>query len=77
VAIARALVGSPEIVIADEPTANLDQETGRSVLDIMKKMNENYGTTFLFSTHSNLIMHQASRIIEIADGKIINQNQIQ
>lgn len=71
VAIARALVTQPRIILADEPTANLDQKTGEDVLNIMKKINEDSNTLFIFSTHDLKVMQMASRIIRISDGKIV------
>ena len=70
VAIARALVKEPKLVLADEPTANLDSETGKEVLEIMLKMNKQLNTTFVFSTHDPQVMDYARRLIEIRDGKI-------
>ncbi len=70
VAIARALVKKPLIVLADEPTANLDSETGEGVLKLMKEMNRRHGTTFVFSTHDRMVMDYASRLIRIQDGRI-------
>lgn len=70
VAIARALVTKPQIVLADEPTANLDSKTGQSIIDLMKEINSTDKTTFLFSTHDFSIMNQARRIIQLQDGKI-------
>ncbi len=72
VAIARALVTRPQIVLADEPTANLDSATGQSIIDLMKSINENEKTTFLFSTHDHNIIQQARRVIELRDGKIVS-----
>jgi putative ABC transport system ATP-binding protein len=71
VAIARALVVDPEIILADEPTANLDQQTGAKILEIMKKINEERGTIFIFSTHDPKIMETAGRVIRIRDGQIV------
>ncbi len=71
VAVARALVKKPSIVIADEPTANLDTESGANVLDIMREMNEKFGITFLFSTHDPRVMERAKRIITLQDGAVI------
>lgn len=71
VAVARAIVSKPEIILADEPTANLDQTTGSALLDLMKKLNEESGVTFLFSTHDRMVMKMAGRLISISDGKII------
>ncbi|MBU0994174.1 MAG: ABC transporter ATP-binding protein [Proteobacteria bacterium] len=70
VAIARSLVTRPDIILADEPTANLDSETGASILRLMKKMNEEEKTTFIFSTHDPDVMKYAKHIIKIRDGII-------
>ncbi len=70
VAIARALVTRPQIVLADEPTANLDSVTGQNIIDLMKEINTSEKTTFLFSTHDHSIMNQARRIIRLHDGRI-------
>jgi putative ABC transport system ATP-binding protein len=70
VAIARALAIKPRIVLADEPTANLDRKTGESILNLMKEINRHYGTTFIFSTHDRRIMAMADRLIRIEDGRI-------
>jgi putative ABC transport system ATP-binding protein len=70
VAIARALATRPAIVLADEPTANLDHRTGEEILRLMKDINERDGTTFVFSTHDPKVMALADRIIGISDGKI-------
>lgn len=70
VAIARALVTKPQIVLADEPTANLDSKTGQSIIDLMKEINATDKTTFLFSTHDHSIMNQARRIVRLQDGVI-------
>jgi len=71
VAIARALVHGPQLVIADEPTANLDKKTAGEILDLMRDLNNETGVTFVFSTHDPLIISRASRTIELSDGKII------
>lgn len=70
VAIARALVKQPKIVLADEPTANLDSETAQDVIKNMVKMNQELGTTFIFSTHDPKIMEHARRYINLRDGLI-------
>lgn len=70
VAIARALAGGPSIVLADEPTANLDSKTGESVLKLMKQLNELEGTTFIFSTHDFRVMEMADRVVAISDGRL-------
>ncbi|MBF8437725.1 ABC transporter ATP-binding protein [Halanaerobiaceae bacterium Z-7014] len=70
VAIARALVKEPKLVLADEPTANLDSETATGVLETMLEMNRELETTFIFSTHDPMVMDYALRLIEIRDGRI-------
>ena len=70
VAIARALVGKPSIVMADEPTANLDSTTGEQILDLMKKVNKELNTTFIFSTHDAKIVGLADHVIRLKDGLI-------
>ncbi len=72
VAIARALVTRPEIVLADEPTANLDSKTGQTIIDLMKEINRVDGTTFLFSTHDASIMQQARRVVKLHDGLVVS-----
>ncbi len=71
VAVARALVTRPALVLADEPTANLDSVTGGQVVDLMKEMNRQGGTTFIFSTHDARVMSHASALVRIADGQIV------
>ena len=70
VAVARALVTSPALVLADEPTANLDGKTSDQILDLMEKMNRERGTTFLFSTHDPRVEARARRVLHIADGAV-------
>jgi len=70
VAIARALVTNPDMVLADEPTANLDSVTGASILELMRRMNELEKTTFIFSTHDANVLKYARRIVKIKDGLI-------
>jgi putative ABC transport system ATP-binding protein len=70
VAIARAIVTRPAIVLADEPTANVDSHTAESLLDLMQKLNQQHGITFLFSTHDQHVIDRAQRIIQVQDGKI-------
>ena len=70
VAIARALVKEPKLILADEPSANLDSKTSEEVLEVMVKMNEELGTTFIFSTHDPQVMDYAHRMLEIRDGLI-------
>jgi len=71
VAIARALVTGPRIVLADEPTANLDSATGERIIELMKTINRTHKTTFIFSTHDPQVMRQAGRIIRLKDGKVV------
>jgi len=70
VAIARAIVTRPAIVLADEPTANVDSSTADALLDLMQQLNQGYGGTFLFSTHDRRVMDRARRLIRLRDGKI-------
>ena len=70
VAIARALITNPAIVLADEPTANLDHKTGSSILELMKKINQARGTTFIFSTHDPKVIEIADRVVNLSDGRI-------
>jgi len=70
VAIARALVNNPELIIADEPTANLDSETGSNIISIMNKLNKENNVTFVFSTHNPMVTKHAKRIIKLIDGRV-------
>ena len=70
VAIARALVKQPRIILADEPTANLDSHTGEEVMKLMKEMNERHNTTFVFSTHDKMVMDYGNRLVMLHDGMI-------
>jgi putative ABC transport system ATP-binding protein len=70
VAVLRAILTRPEIVLADEPTANLDSTNGALLLDLMEKLNREQGITFLFSTHDALVMQRARRLIHLKDGSI-------
>ena len=70
VAVARALVTRPTLVLADEPTANLDSQTGETIIDLMRDMNRKDGTTFIFSTHDPKVMAHATAAVRIADGRI-------
>ena len=71
VAIARALATKPRIVLADEPTANLDSQTGEEIIELMKRMKEDLGTTFIFSTHDTSIVEIADHVIRLRDGLIV------
>jgi putative ABC transport system ATP-binding protein len=70
VAVARAIVSEPELVLADEPTANLDQKTGSGLLDLMLELNHKKNITFVFSTHDSMVMDYAERLISLVDGTI-------
>ncbi len=72
VAVARALASKPRFVLADEPTANLDSKSTNDLLDIMRKLNEEEGITFIFSTHDQRVIDRAKRIIMLDDGKVIS-----
>jgi putative ABC transport system ATP-binding protein len=71
VAVARALVTDPALVLADEPTANLDSRTGETIIDLMLDINRRAGTTFIFSTHDPKVMAHAQRVVQLADGLVV------
>jgi putative ABC transport system ATP-binding protein len=71
VSIARALVNNPSLVIADEPTANLDSETARMIIDVMRELNEKDHITFIFSTHDQRLLDRVKRLVRLEDGKIV------
>ena len=70
VAIARAIASNPAVVLADEPTANVDSETAEKLLDIMQKLNRERGVTFIFSTHDPRVMNRARRVVRVVDGRV-------
>ena len=70
VAVARAMASKPDIILADEPTANLDSRTGAALLDLMRELNEELGMTFVFSTHDQKIMDRARRLFVLRDGHV-------
>lgn len=72
VAVARAIVSAPAIVLADEPTANLDSRTGAALLDLMRELNQKREVTFIFSTHDSMVMERAKRLVTLKDGQIID-----
>jgi len=75
VAVARAIVSEPELVLADEPTANLDQKTGSGLLDLMHELNHGKNITFIFSTHDLMVMDYAERLISLSDGMIVSDKK--
>ncbi|HXK61022.1 MAG TPA: ABC transporter ATP-binding protein [Acidobacteriota bacterium] len=76
VAVARAIAAEPKLVLADEPTANLDTETAFALLNLLERLNREHGTTFLFSTHDPRVMQRAHRIIRLLDGRIEIDEQV-
>ena len=75
VAIARAIVTKPDIILADEPTANLDSKTAAQIMDLLGDLNTQTGVTFLFATHHDFVLSRASRILELQDGHIIKDER--
>lgn len=75
VAVARALATDPKLILADEPTANLDTENGEQVMEIMKKLNQETGTTFVFATHDPRVIKYATRVVTLKDGVIENDSR--
>jgi putative ABC transport system ATP-binding protein len=76
VAVARAIAAEPDIILADEPTANLDSKTGLLLIELLKKFNEDKGITFIISSHDPMVIERAKRVIKIKDGRIL-ENQCQ
>jgi putative ABC transport system ATP-binding protein len=74
VAVARALATNPKLILADEPTANLDTENGRQVMDIMQRLNKETGVTFVFATHDPRVIKYANRVVTLRDGLIVDNN---
>lgn len=72
VAVARAIVAEPALVLADEPTANLDSVTGAALMDLMRRLNETKGITFVFSTHDQMVMQRARRLVHLKDGQVVS-----
>lgn len=72
VAVARAIVAEPALVLADEPTANLDSITGAALMDMMRRLNETRGITFVFSTHDQMVMQRARRLVHLKDGRVVS-----
>lgn len=75
IAIARALATKPALVLADEPTANLDTENGKQVMDIMKKLNKETGVTFVFATHDPRVIGYAARVVTLEDGLVVKDSE--
>jgi len=75
VAIARALVKKPSLILADEPTANLDSKTGKDILELMLELNRKEGTTFIFSTHDPMVMECARRLVKLRDGVVESESR--
>ena len=73
VAVARAIVSNPALVLADEPTANLDSKTADELIDLFKHLNEHHGTTFIIATHDQRVMAYAKRLVRMLDGRIVEQ----
>ncbi|RMH42652.1 MAG: ABC transporter ATP-binding protein [Deltaproteobacteria bacterium] len=71
VAVARAIAGRPKLVLADEPTANLDSKTGGGLVDMMRRLNEQHGVTFIFSSHDPKVIDRAARLIRLEDGRVV------
>ncbi|GAB4307360.1 MAG: ABC transporter ATP-binding protein [Candidatus Bipolaricaulota bacterium] len=76
VAVARAVVSEPAIVLADEPTANLDTKTGLDLIDLMRRMNEEHATTFLFATHDTRLLDRVDRVIGLEDGRVVRDERV-
>ena len=76
VAIARALVTNPKIVFADEPTANLDSQTAHMIIELMKNIQKEHGTTFIFATHDEKIVANVDRLITLVDGNIVSDKRV-
>jgi putative ABC transport system ATP-binding protein len=71
VAVARAIVSEPAVVLADEPTANLDQKTGAELMDLMRELNRERGVTFIFSSHDPMVLSRAERVVRLVDGQLV------
>jgi putative ABC transport system ATP-binding protein len=77
VAIARALITGPELIIADEPTANLDSETAIKIVDLMRQLNRQGKTTFIFSTHDQRLLGRADRQVHLRDGLVVEDKSLE
>ena len=74
IAVARALATDPKLILADEPTANLDSENGKQVMDLMKKLNKDTGVTFVFATHDSRVISYAERVVTLEDGLVVKDS---
>jgi len=77
VAVARAVVGRPALVLADEPTANLDSASAVALLEVMERLNRERGTTFIFATHDPRVIERAHRVIRLVDGSVVSDEHVQ
>ena len=75
VAVARAIVSQPKLVLADEPTANLDSQSAEKLMQLFRELNENHGVTFIIATHDERVMRHARRLIRMRDGKVISDKE--
>ena len=75
VAVARAIVSQPAVVLADEPTANLDQATGAALMDLMRELNRERGITFIFSSHDPMVLERADRLVRLVDGLVVTDEK--
>ncbi len=75
VAVARAIAAEPAVVLADEPTANLDQATGRALVEMMRRLNRDRGVTFIFSSHDPMVLESADRVVRLVDGKVASDER--
>ncbi len=75
VAVARALASRPQIILADEPTANLDSQTGKDLIDLFRELNQQFQTTFLFASHDPMVIERARRVIRLKDGQVVAEGQ--
>ena len=75
VAVARAIVSQPAVVLADEPTANLDQATGAALMDLMRELNRERGITFIFSSHDSMVLERADRLVRLVDGLVVTDEK--
>jgi len=76
VAVARAIVSQPKLVLADEPTANLDSKSAEKLMELFRELNENHGVTFIIATHDERVMRHARRLVRMRDGKVISDEKI-